>query len=252
MCMRDSLSHIEENKLSESEQARKDLITLRSRPLQISHTELDDLTQLLGKLEKTENALRTQSSKETRSQIRADWQAVISGKSDQVDVKGEDTKDTYTKELRLVSELRVQLVLNLRLAVERSPGAMRRLKEIVANYYADQIVDKHHLTSYTQVECKKQLDLEPHTHTTSGKIRALDIVLVADLDKRGLNTGYLGVHAASKNVTTLLAKLLANGTIDHVSKAHPLMKSNGEGGYTKDQLQTILTKLQAYSAAEKA
>lgn len=248
--MRNVSSLVGESKLSEGDQARKDLIALSSRPLQISHAELDDLARLLSKLEKTEHELQSQSRTEARSQIRADWQAVISRESNHPEVKSADNKNLHLNNLRLISEQRVQLVHNLRFAAERRPGALERLKEILAGYYADQIVNKHHQTFSNQDDCQRQCNLQAQTHTAAGKIRALDLVLVADLDKPGLNTGYLGIDTASKNITPLLAKLLANNNIDRVRADHPLVKPNAEGGYTKAQLQTILIKLQAYSTAK--
>ncbi len=250
--MRDLSSHVGEGKLSESDQARKDLIELRSRPLQISHTELDDLTQLLGKLEKTESELRSQSSSETRSQIRAEWQGVISNSSDQLDISDRDNNDLRSKKLRLISDRHSQLAHYLRRAIERKPLAMDQLKEIVADYYADQITEKHRLTPYDKAKCKREIDLEPQTHTASGKVRTLDIVLVADLNKPGLNTGYLGIDTVSKDIAQLLAKLFTDNNISRVRKDHPLLQPNAEGGYTSEQLQIILTKLQAYQATKIA
>lgn len=245
-----NLSSLVEDKLSGGDQAKKDLITLKSRPLQISHVELDDLAQFLAKLEKTENELRSQSATEIRAQIRSSWQDITLKKSSKSDSR--DGKNALSEKLRTISDRRIQLTHNLRRAAERAPGAMNRLKEIVAGYYADQITERHRLTPYNQASCKREIGLDPQTYTATGEVRTLDLILVADLNRPGLNTGYLGIDTVSKNVTPLLAKLLADDNIDRINKDHPLLKPNEEGGYTKEQLRTILTKLQAYQTAQKA
>lgn len=244
----------EDQHISEKDQTKRNIAILRGRSRglvqALSLQDLAYLEQLLASLEKAETTLSSASARAIRSHIRATWDHAINNNA-QSALKAVNSYSDDT-ELRKVYEQKWKLLHNLQGAVDRSPEATNRLQEIVANYYADLIVKAEHTTSYTVSRCKRELGLEPITFSKTGEVRSLDIVLVADLTQRGLNTGYLGIDTSAKKLTALLENLLKNGLVDKVDPQHPLLRPIAEGGYTKDQLAVICGKLRAYLTAEQA
>lgn len=252
--MRLQPTHSPENHhLSAEEQAKRNIAILRSRARSLvqalSPEDLSYLEQLLLRLEKAETTLSANRATAIRSHIRATWQGTITNNAKST----LRTADTFSDdaELRKFQEQKFKLMRNLQLAVDRSPEATRALQETIATYYADLIVEAEHTTSYTVDKCKREIGLTPITCSKTGEVRSLDIVLVADLAQKGLNTGYLGIFTVAKKVTALLENLFKNGLIDKVNPDHALLRPASEGGYTKDQLELICLKLRAYSTAER-
>lgn len=241
---------LDRQSLSAEQQARQNINLLRRRPfITLSPTDLTYLEHLLKQLDKAEAVAKANTARSVRSHIRAAWQQTIAN----------DTKttlkafipDSDQTELRSIQEKKFKLTHNLQQAVDHVPEAIEHLQEIVATYYADLIVAAHHTASDSQAKCKRETGLEPITHSKNGEIRSLDLVLVADLTQKGLNTGYLGIFTAAKRVTALLENLLKNNLLGKVAPNHDLLKSTPEGGYTKDQLELICGKLRAYLTAEQ-
>lgn len=231
----------------------KNSIRRLSSKFALSFDDLRSLEELFLRLEATEKKLNTDIIRRgnTRDQIKLAWQETI--KANNEGIKSYDATAKTVAELQVTQVVgrKAKLLTNLELAATGSLPALEALKRLVATYYADRVQETNSEFHRNQEGFKREFGIEVTTSSDKFNVRKLDALLVLDFKARGFNTGYYGIDTAVIQFIPILTRLLAGDTIDHVEPTHPLLASAEKGGYTKDQLQTILTKLVEYQQIDQ-
>ncbi len=221
----------------------------RALPLE----DLRFLEELFLRLDVTEKKLEEDISRRgnTRDQIKLAWQKTIKPTNGVNSSYDANSKTSEEQQVRLVVERKAKLLVNLESAVTNSVPARDALKGMVATYYADRVQEINTPFHLSRKSFNTEFGIDVVTSANELDVRKLDALLVLDFKAPGFNTGYFGIDRAVIKFIPILTRLLSGNTINRVEQGHPLLRSTKKGGYTQEQLQTVLSKLIEYKAIDQ-
>ncbi len=219
----------------------------------LSLEDLGFLEELFLRLEVTEKKLEGDIARRgnTRDQIKLAWEKTIKQTNGVTSSYDANSKTSEEQQVRQVVERKAKLLANLELAVTGSVPACEALKGLVATYYADRVQEVNTPFHLSRKSFNTEFGIDVITSANEFDVRKLDALLVLDFKAPGFNTGYFGIDRAVTKFIPILTRLLSGNTINRVEQGHPLLRSTKKGGYTQEQLQTVLSKLIEYKAIDQ-